>query len=75
MSTAVAEQTHDDVVQRISDAVPGAVVGTWADSSDASLIVAPDRFIDTLTHLRDEEGYDYLSSVTGVDYLSFRAER
>jgi len=32
-------------------------------------IVEPDKLIAFATALRDEFGYDYLSSVTGVDYL------
>ncbi|RME08030.1 MAG: NADH-quinone oxidoreductase subunit D [Anaerolineae bacterium] len=32
-------------------------------------IVAADRLVEFATALRDEFGYDYLSSVTGVDYL------
>ena len=32
-------------------------------------IVSPDRLIEIATFIRDELGYDYLSSVTGVDYL------
>ena len=32
-------------------------------------IVEPDFLLDFARTVRDEEGYDYLSSVTGVDYL------
>ncbi len=32
-------------------------------------IVQPEKLISFATYLRDELGYDYLSSVTGVDYL------
>jgi NADH-quinone oxidoreductase subunit C/D len=32
-------------------------------------LVAPDRLVAFATAARDELGYDYLSSVTGVDYL------
>src|SRR4030043_19294 len=32
-------------------------------------IVEPAQLVYFLTRLRDELGYDYLSSVTGVDYL------
>ena len=32
-------------------------------------LVEPSRLIDVLTYVRDQLGYDYLSSVTGVDYL------
>ena len=33
-------------------------------------IVKTDKLVEVATALRDEMGYDYLSSVTGVDYLS-----
>lgn len=33
-------------------------------------IVSPERLIDFATYTRDELGYDFLSSVTGVDYLA-----
>ena len=32
-------------------------------------IVSADKLLDVATTLRNEMGYDYLSSVTGVDYL------
>jgi NADH-quinone oxidoreductase subunit C/D len=32
-------------------------------------IVQPEHFLEVARYLRDEMGYDYLSSVTGVDYL------
>ena len=32
-------------------------------------LVEPDKLIEVATALRDEMGYDYLSSVTGVDYV------
>jgi NADH-quinone oxidoreductase subunit C/D len=35
----------------------------------AGLLVDPQKLVEFATVLRDELGYDYLSSVTGVDYL------
>ena len=32
-------------------------------------LVPPDKLVEFATQLRDELGYNYLSSVTGVDYL------
>ncbi len=32
-------------------------------------VVAPDRLLETARTLRSNLGFDYLSSVTGVDYL------
>ena len=31
-------------------AVPGAVIGTWADDSDQALFVAPDKLLALLLH-------------------------
>ncbi len=28
-----------------NDAVPGAVIGIWADDTDSSLVVAPDKLL------------------------------
>ncbi len=33
------------------------------------VLVKPEKLVEVATALRDELGYDYLSSVTGVDYL------
>jgi NADH-quinone oxidoreductase subunit C/D len=33
-------------------------------------IIQPGKLIEAATYIRDELGYDYLSSVTGVDYLA-----
>ncbi|MBV7339706.1 NADH-quinone oxidoreductase subunit D [Chloroflexi bacterium TSY] len=54
-----------------NDAVPGAVLGQWAEETDPGLIVAPDKLISLLMHLRDTEKYDLLSSLTCVDYESY----
>ncbi len=54
-----------------NNAVPGAVLGKWAENSDPALLVAPDKLISLLTHLRDKEGYDFLSNVTCVDYSAY----
>ena len=54
-----------------NNAVPGAVLGKWAENSDPALLVAPDKLISLLTHLRDKEGYDFLSSVSCVDYSAY----
>lgn len=35
----------------------------------AGYLVPPEKLVEFATRLKDEHGYDYLSSVTGVDYL------
>ncbi|HLB47515.1 MAG TPA: NADH-quinone oxidoreductase subunit D [Anaerolineales bacterium] len=48
---------------------PGAVTpDTRAGYS--GYVVTPEKLIEVATAARDEMGYDYLSSVTGVDYLT-----
>ena len=47
-----------------SDAVPGAVT----EVTKNGLVVAPDKLLDLATYLRDQQGYDYLSMVTSVDW-------
>ena len=75
--TAVQE-TVDEVApiyppidHEYNNAVPGAIIGTWADETDPALFVAPDKLLALLTHLRDSEGYDFLSSVTCTDYSAY----
>ena len=55
-------------------AVPGAVLARWAEETDPALIVAADKIIDLLTYLRDVEKYDFLSSLTCVDYLTYKGK-
>ena len=57
-----------------NDAIPGAVIGRWAEETEPALVVAPDKLIALLTHLRDREGYDFLSSVTCTDYLAYKGK-
>ncbi|MCX6045072.1 MAG: NADH-quinone oxidoreductase subunit D [Chloroflexi bacterium] len=66
----VVEQTAD-AAYPYNNVVPGAVIGRWAEGSDPALVVAPDKLIALLTHLRDQESYDFLSSVTCVDYSAY----
>ncbi len=52
-----------------ADAVPGAVVAQLAEDD---LVVARDKLLEFSTYLRDQAGYDFLSNVTGVDYLGYK---
>jgi NADH-quinone oxidoreductase subunit C/D len=71
-AVAVAETTEQGLA--FHDAVPGAVVGTWAEDTDKAYIVAVDKLIELLTYLRDKQGYDFLSSVTCTDYLNYNGK-
>ena len=61
-------------IDKLNSAVAGAITGKWSEDTDPALFVAPDKLIDLLTHMRDSEGYDYLSSVTCTDYLSYKGK-
>ncbi len=76
-TSPVAEATPETAVDTglpYNHAVPGAVLARWAEETDPALIVAADKIIDLLTYLRDEEKYDFLSSVTCVDYLTYKGK-
>ena len=60
------------VAQRVRDTFDdAAVVGTSYHRGQAQLQVSPERVHDVLEHLRDrdEEPYNFLSSLHGCDYL------
>ena len=74
MTDAVAEAPAVETTSGTlpyNDIVPGAVIGLWAESSERGLMVAPDKLLDLIIHLRDKEGYDFLSNVTCVDYQTY----
>ncbi len=52
-----------------NDVIPGAVLERL---ENGSLVVAADKLLQLGQYLRDHEGYDFLSSVTGVDYLGYK---
>ena len=74
MSDAVAEAPVVDTSLPYHDGAPGAVIARHGEGADAALVVAPDRLIDLLTHLRDREAYDFLSNVTCVDYAQYKGK-
>ena len=50
-----------------NDAVPGSVL----ESTKNGLVIAPEKLLDLATYLRDQQGYDYLSMVTSVDWPQY----
>ena len=50
-----------------NDVVPGAVL----ESTKNGLVVAAERLLELARYLRDQEGYDYLSMVTSVDWPQY----
>jgi NADH-quinone oxidoreductase subunit C len=52
------------------EGVPG-LVETKSAYGETTLVVDPARLIEACTHLRDEEGFAFLSDVTATDYLGW----
>jgi NADH-quinone oxidoreductase subunit D/NADH-quinone oxidoreductase subunit C/D len=50
-----------------AEAVPGAVL----DSDESGILVNREKLIDFALFLRNEAGFDYLSSLQAVDYLGY----
>ena len=70
-AAVTAESPATDQSLPHAGAADGAVVGKWAEDTEQALVVAPEKLLPFLTHLRDTEGYDFLSSVTCVDYSAY----
>ena len=76
MSDMTAEMEHpvtydnpvDEALAKLTALYPEHVI---ADSRPgySGLVVAPDKLVEVATTLRDELGFNYLSSVTGVDLI------
>jgi NADH-quinone oxidoreductase subunit C len=52
------------------DDVPG-FVETIVQHGETTVVVAAASIVDAALHLRDEEGFDFLSDITPVDYLGW----
>ncbi len=63
----MTEQTFT-VTSQLEAHFPGVVTADTRKGYDGYL-VKPENLIEVATYLRDEMGYDYLSSITAVDYL------
>jgi NADH-quinone oxidoreductase subunit C/D len=50
-----------------NDAIPGAVL----ESTKNGLVVAAEKLTELACYLRDQQGYDYLSMVTSVDWPQY----
>ena len=50
--------------------VPGAAQHVDAHG-ETTLVVEPAQLVEAATHLRDEEGFNFLSDITAVDYLGW----
>ena len=55
------------------EGVPGLVEVKEA-YGETTLVVAPGRLVEACEHLRDEEGFNFLSDVTPTDYLGWASK-
>ena len=60
-------------VVTLATAVPGLVETTEAHG-ETTLVVDPARLVEACTHLRDEEGFNFLSDIVAADYLGWGAK-
>jgi NADH-quinone oxidoreductase subunit C len=60
--------TNEDILTRIREAFPEAVVDVPEEMTDFTIVLAADQLFDVAQFLRDEIGMDYLTDVTAVDY-------
>jgi NADH-quinone oxidoreductase subunit D/NADH-quinone oxidoreductase subunit C/D len=75
MSDATVVAPAPTVNHPLAQAVPGAVIGLQTEDTQPALVVAPNQLTEFLTHLRDHEGYDFLSNVTAVDYSAYKGKQ
>ena len=52
------------------EGLPG-LVETRIAHDETTLVVDPARILEACTHLRDEEGFNFLSDITASDYLGW----
>ena len=59
------------IAHELRERVPGSIVDTLHYRGVATLVVNPDKLLDTLRWLRDDpdQSYGFLASVHGADYL------
>jgi NADH:ubiquinone oxidoreductase subunit C len=70
MSTTAEPMTQTEATPTelpFSDVAPGAVL----EVSGNGLVVSAEHLLQLAQHLRDHEGYDYLSMVTSVDWPEY----
>ena len=53
--------------------VPG-VIETKTAYGETTLVIDPARLVEACTHLRDENGFAFLSDITPADYLGWGAQ-
>jgi len=73
---AISQPTWGDpdleALERLTAALgEGGVLTHKVDRDELTIVVAPERWIDAALHLRDAEGYDFLSDVVTADWLDY----
>jgi NADH-quinone oxidoreductase subunit C len=63
--------TAAQLAAAVRKAVPGSVVGHEKGIDMPTLTVKPEKLVAVCTYLRDEEGKNFLSAVSAVDYLGY----
>ncbi len=66
--------TAEQLAARVERAVPGSVQAHADDLDMPSLTIAGERLIAACTYLRDQQGKNFLSAVSAVDYLGYGEE-
>jgi len=66
MATEATSEIQDRTVTNLQSRFPGAVQPAHAPQE--GIVVSRNRLVEVVTFLRDNEQFNYLSSVTGVDY-------
>jgi NADH/F420H2 dehydrogenase subunit C len=59
--------TSRETFDRLAEKFPNFELA-YVEGKDPAILVKADNLVELAQHLRDEEGYDYCSSITGVDY-------
>ena len=66
--------TVDELAEALERAVPGAVLGREDGGDMPTLTIDRRLLVPACSHLRDQNGKNFLSAVTAVDYLGYGEE-
>jgi len=68
--------TSEEIVEKVKSCLPSAIKDTALPQGDAVIFVAPDCLQKVAAFLKDDPSlkFDYLSDVSGVDYLNEERE-
>jgi NADH-quinone oxidoreductase subunit C len=56
------------VAAALDQRLPDAITGGHAEHSEPTLFIAPDRIVEVCKFLKQEQGFNRLSGITGVDW-------